>query len=129
MGFSATGDAYFLRGDMALQGIPYCVKVVDDILLFSEDLPPHLQHIHQMLTRCRQYGIPLTKEKFTVAAPQANFCGYVLSPDGIAADPDKVSAIGDFPAPSNVTDVRLFMGLVNQLANLTPTYVCVCMYI
>ncbi|XP_066983835.1 uncharacterized protein [Macrobrachium rosenbergii] len=41
--FSATGDAYCLRGDMALQGIPNCVKVVDDILLSDEDLPSHLQ--------------------------------------------------------------------------------------
>ncbi|XP_064120305.1 uncharacterized protein LOC135224910 [Macrobrachium nipponense] len=36
MGFSATGDAYCLRGDMALQGVPTCVKVVDDILLSDE---------------------------------------------------------------------------------------------
>ncbi|XP_064122521.1 uncharacterized protein LOC135226741 [Macrobrachium nipponense] len=120
MGFSATGDAYCLRGDMALQGVPNCVKVVDDILLSDEDLPSHLQHMHQMLTRCRQYGITLNKEKFTVAAPKVNFCNYVLSSDGIAADPDKVSAIRDFPTPSNVTDVRSFMGLVNQLADFTP---------
>ncbi|XP_064116655.1 uncharacterized protein K02A2.6-like [Macrobrachium nipponense] len=120
MGFSATSDANCLRGDMALQGVPNCVKVVDDILLSDEDLPSHLQHVHQMLTRCRQYGITLNKEKFTVAAPKVNFCGYVLSSDGIAADPDKVSAIRDFPTPSNVTDVRLFMGLVNQLADFTP---------
>ena len=120
MGFSATGDAYCLRGDMALQGIPNCVKVVDDILLSDEDLSSYLQHVHQMLTRCRQYGITLNREKFTVAAPQANFCGYVLSPDGIAADPNKVSAIRDFPTPSNVTDLRSFMGLVNQLADFTP---------
>ncbi|XP_064083925.1 uncharacterized protein K02A2.6-like [Macrobrachium nipponense] len=120
MGFSATGDAYCLRGDMALQGVPNCVKVVDDILLSDEDLPSHLQHVHQMLTRCRQYGITLNKEKFTVAAPKVNFCGYVLSSDGIAADPDKVSAIRDFLTPSNVTDVRSFMGLVNQLADFTP---------
>ncbi|XP_064105102.1 uncharacterized protein LOC135214699 [Macrobrachium nipponense] len=62
----------------------------------------------------------LNKEKFTVAAPKVNFCGYVLSSDGIAADPDKVSAICDFPTPSNITDIRSFMGLVNQLADFTP---------
>ena len=42
MGFAATGDAYCLRGDMALQGVTNCVKVVDDILLFDDDLPAHL---------------------------------------------------------------------------------------
>ncbi|XP_064087273.1 uncharacterized protein K02A2.6-like [Macrobrachium nipponense] len=113
MGFSATGDAYCLRGDMALQGVPNCVKVVDDILLSDEDLPSHLQHVHQMLTRCRQYGITLNKEKFTVAAPKVNFFGYVLSSDGIAADPDKVSAICDFRhRPMSQTSGRLWVSSI-----------------
>ncbi|XP_068233597.1 uncharacterized protein [Palaemon carinicauda] len=73
-----------------------------------------------MLNRCHQYGITHNKNKFTVAAPKVNFCGYVLSSDGISADLDKVSAIRDFPTPSNITDVRSFMGLVNQLADFTP---------
>ncbi|XP_064083075.1 uncharacterized protein LOC135199087 [Macrobrachium nipponense] len=66
------------------------------------------------------YGITLNKDKFTVAAPKVNFCDNVLSSDGIVADPVKVSIICDFPTPSNVTDLRSFMGLVNQLADFTP---------
>ena len=120
MGFSATGDAYCRRGDMALQDVPNCVKVVDDILLFDEDLPSHLQRVHQMLTKCRAYGITINKDKFTVAASQVNFCGYILSENGIAANPEKVSAIKDFPTPTNLTDLRSFMGLVNQLAEFSP---------
>ena len=45
MGFAATGNTYCLRGDMALQGVTKCVKVVDDILLFDEDLPTHIRRI------------------------------------------------------------------------------------
>ncbi|XP_076044716.1 uncharacterized protein LOC143027329 [Oratosquilla oratoria] len=120
MGFAATGDAYCLRGDAALQGVANCVKVVDDVLLFDDDLPSHFRRIHHMLTRCRDHGITLNKEKFTVAAPSVGFCGYRLSADGISADEDKVSAIRDFPTPANLTDLRSFMGLVNQLADFTP---------
>ncbi|XP_068246738.1 uncharacterized protein [Palaemon carinicauda] len=49
-----------------------------------------------------------------------SFCGYQLSEEGIAADPGKASAIRDFPTPTNLTDLRSFMGLVNQLAEFTP---------
>ncbi|XP_066951847.1 uncharacterized protein [Macrobrachium rosenbergii] len=97
---------------------PTVCKVVDGILQSNKDLPSHLQHIHQMLTRCHQYGITRNKEKFATAAPKVNFCGYVLSSHSITADP-KVSAICDFPTPSNVTDLRSFVGLVNQLADFT----------
>ena len=120
MGFAATGDAFCLRSDVALQGTKNCVKVVDDILIYDEDYVTHLQRIHEVLTRCRKFGITLNKEKFVVASTSVNFCGYSLSKDGISADPGKVSAIRDFPTPSNLTDLRSFMGLVNQLADFTP---------
>ncbi|XP_076060108.1 uncharacterized protein LOC143036525 [Oratosquilla oratoria] len=72
-----------------------------------------------MLTRCRNHGVILIKEKFTVAAPSVRFCGYRLSVDGISADEDKVRAIRDFPATANLTDLHPFMGLVDQLADFT----------
>ncbi|XP_076067753.1 uncharacterized protein LOC143040556 [Oratosquilla oratoria] len=73
-----------------------------------------------MLTRCHDHGITLNKEKFTVAGSSVSFCGYRLSADGISADEDKVRAIRDFPTPTNLTYLRSFIGLVNQLADFTP---------
>lgn len=49
-----------------------------------------------------------------------SYCGYQLSHDGIAADPGKVRAITDFVKPANLTDLRSFMGLANQLADFSP---------
>lgn len=120
MGFVATGDAFCLRGDMALQGMTNLVKVVDDILLYDEDYLTHLHRVHEVLSRCRKHGITLNADKFTLAAPQVSFCGYVLSAEGIAADPEKIKAIIDFATPANLTDLRSFMGLVNQLAEFSP---------
>ena len=73
-----------------------------------------------MLSRCRKYGIILNKDKFVPAVPSVSFCGYKLSAEGVAADEDRVSAIRDFPTPANLTDLRSFMGLVNQLSEFTP---------
>ena len=120
MGFSATGDAYCLRGDLALQGLQHCAKVVDDILLFDSTLQDHYVRVHELLQRCRSHGITLNREKFTVAAPSVSYCGYIISSDGIALDPDRVAALKDFPTPANLTDLRSFLGLVNQLAEFTP---------
>ncbi|XP_045135677.1 uncharacterized protein LOC123518742 [Portunus trituberculatus] len=120
MGFAATGDAFCLRGDIALQGVPQCVKVVDDILVYDEDYFTHLRHVNDILARCRTHGITLNAKKFVLAAPSVSFCGYRLSHDGIAADPDKVRAITEFATPATLTDLRSFMGLVNQLASFSP---------
>ena len=120
MGFAATGDAFCLRGDAALQGVSNCVKVVDDVLLYDEDFLQHLQRINVILARCRANGITLNADKFVLAAPAVKFCGFILSANGIEADPEKVRAIADFPTPANITDLRSFMGLVNQLTEFTP---------
>lgn len=120
MGFSATGDAFCLRGDIALQGVMNCVKVIDDVLLYDEDYSTHLHRIQEVLTRCRNHGITLNADKFVLAAPSVSFCGYNLSGTGIEADQEKISALTDFATPANLTDLRSFMGLVNQLAEFSP---------
>lgn len=73
-----------------------------------------------MLTRYHAYGITINKDKFEVAAPSVNFFGYNLSIEVIFAGSEKVTAIKDFPGPTNLTDLRFFMGLVNQLTEFTP---------
>ena len=80
----------------------------------------HLCHVNQVLARCRAHRITLNAKKFDLTAPNVRFYGYQLSSDGIAADPEKVLAITNFAKPANLTDLRLFIGLVNQLAEFSP---------
>ena len=119
MGFSATGDEFCRRGDLALVGIQQCTKVVDDILLWDTSFDTHIARVAQVLECCRRHGLTINSEKFVVAASEAAFCGYRLSSQGVAADPAKVQAIAEFPRPKNITDVRSFVGLTNQLAEFT----------
>ena len=49
MGLCSTGDEYNHRGDEALAGIPNLVKVVDDIIIWDEDLDSHFQCIKDVL--------------------------------------------------------------------------------
>jgi hypothetical protein len=41
-----------------------------------------------------------------------HYLGHVISGEGIAMDPAKVEAIMEWPAPTDVTEVHSFMGLV-----------------
>ncbi|ROT64574.1 hypothetical protein C7M84_017480 [Penaeus vannamei] len=109
MGFAATGDAYCLCRDLALQGITNCVKVVDDILLFESDLATHLRRVFQVLSRCA-HGITLNKDKFMVAATNRASLQTLK----------RLQPYETTLPPSNITDLRSFMGLVNQLADFSP---------
>lgn len=42
---------------------------------------------------------------------QVSFLGHVVSEHGIATDPSKIKAVEEWPVPTNVHDVRSFLGL------------------
>jgi len=50
---------------------------------------------------------------------RSKFLGHIVSQDGIHPDPEKVSAINQMKTPQNVSDLRRFMGLVNQLGKFS----------
>ena len=115
MGLCSSSAEYNRRGDLALAGIPRTAKIVDDILAADSSYAQHLQHVIRILQRCDQHGITLNHEKLTFAAPSVDYCGYHVQQGGYHVDARKVQAIADFPTPANVTDLRSFMGLANQL--------------
>ena len=119
MGLRSAGDEYDRRGDMAFSGVSNLAKIRDDILTWDTCFSDHVHRVRQVLLRCREHGITLNKRKFVFAATDTSFCGYNLSPAGIAADPAKLRAISEFPAPTNITELRSFLGLVNQLGDFT----------
>lgn len=119
MGLVSSGDEYCRRGDSALSGIGNIQKVVDDILAYDETFEQHFTRIVQILDRCRAEGITLNENKFIFAKPEVSFVGYKITSQGIKADPKKVDAIKNFKRPENITQLRSFMGLVNQLGSFS----------
>ena len=78
-----------------------------------------VRRLWQLLTRCREQGITLNASKFQFAEEEVKFVGYIVTRYGTAADPSKIRAIQEFPIPTNITELRSFMGLVNQLGDFT----------
>jgi transposase InsO family protein len=119
MGLVSTGDEYCRRGDVALSGIKDIEKVVDDLLVHSDTFQSHVNTCIEVLERCREHQITLHPKKFKFAEPNVEFVGFRVSKEGIEADPAKVKAIAEFPRPTNITELRSFFGLVNQLGQFS----------
>ena len=61
--------------------------------------------------------------KFKFARRELKFAGFLLTEDGIKPAAKYTASIRDFPTPTNISDVRSWYGLVNQVAycfNKTP---------
>ena len=80
----------------------------------------HVKLVRTLLTRCRENNITLNREKFFFAQPTVEYVGFQAGRDRIAAHDKKLAAIEDFPTPTNLTDLRSFFGMVNQLSQFSP---------
>ena len=115
-GVTSISEHYNRRMDEAFEGLTGFRKVVDDVIIFSRTRLEHLQHVRQFLQRCQDRGVSLNASKLQLAQQTVKFAGFIVSGDGYRPDPQLTEALSQFPTPSNLTEVRSFFGLVNQVA-------------
>ena len=116
---SSTGDEYCRRGDITIAGLSNVEKVMDDVIVFDDNFDQHVDRVRALLLRCREHGITLNPDKFKFAEKEVKFVGFTINAQGVSTDPDKLKAIAEFLIPSCLTDLRSFMGLINQLGDFT----------
>src|SRR5690242_16726353 len=99
--------------DMVFAGAKwnYCLVYIDDILIFSEAVDEHIDHIDQVLKRIAKFGLRLKPSKCDFFKPQLLFLGHIVSADGIRPNPAKVKAIMGWPEPKTRKEVESFLGL------------------
>ena len=90
-----------------------CMVYLDDILVIGQSFEEHLHNLRQVFTRLRDAGLRLKPKKCWLAMHSVEYPAYVVTPEGIAADPKKVAAVSDFPAPEDLKALRSFVGLAS----------------
>ena len=115
-GFHASGDAYTRRFDDITVDFKRVSRCIDDSLLWDETIEDAFWHTFDYLRHCSANGIIFNKEKFVFASTTCEYAGFELTPDGYRPTSKMLDSIRNFPTPKNVSDVRSWFGLVNQVA-------------
>ena len=71
----------------------FLVIYLDDITLFSKSDQQHLDHLKQVFTKCRKYGISLNPKRSLFWLEEGKLLGHIISKDGIRIDPTGIEAI------------------------------------
>ena len=100
--------------------LPNVVVYIDDMLIFSEDIHQHEQHLRQVLSLLQQNGLIVRQDKCVFAAPVVEFLGHEISGDGIRPLSSKVKAIQDYPTPTTIKELQTFLGMVNYYHRFLP---------
>ena len=86
---------------------------INDVLVFSETLEEHLQHLKLVLERLKKAGLKLKPSKCHFLRESVEYLGHVITPHGLKPNPKQVKAVVKFPVPESVTNVRQFLGLTS----------------
>jgi RNase H-like domain found in reverse transcriptase/Reverse transcriptase (RNA-dependent DNA polymerase)/Integrase zinc binding domain len=123
MGLLISPDVFQHRMNVLFGNLSFVIIFIDDILIFTKgDFDAHLDHLRQVFQRLREADIQLNVYKCHFLTKEIPYLGFVLSPHGIRADPKKIAAIQKLAPPTNRTQVRSLLGMVNYLRELIPRH-------
>ena len=114
MSFGLTNaPPYFMETmNNMLQGLEeFVVVFIDDILIFSKTEAEHEDHLRRVLETLRSHKFYAKFKKCEFWLLEVGFLGHVINKHGISVDPGKVSTIVEWERPTNVKEVRSFLGM------------------
>jgi len=100
----------------------FCTLYLDDVCVYSASDGEHLHHLDLVLTALRNAHIYLGLPKCSFMTKSLKFLGWIVSPEGLTADPSKLSSVQTWPYPKNVKELQRFLGLANYFRIFCPNF-------
>ena len=115
-GYLAAGDAYTRRYDEIIADVENKVKVIDDTVIWGSNLEDIFFRTCKFQSRCGENGITLNPKKFQFGRDTIDFAGFEITPNCVRPSAKFLQAIDKFPVPTDITGVRSWFGLINQVS-------------
>lgn len=110
--------------EILLSGLSYisCFAYLVDVLVFSSDVPTHLERLRELFLKFRDANLKFRPEKCDFMRSEIYFLGFKISEKGIAPDKAKIKKVVDRPFPRNLTESRGFVGVVTYYKRHIPSF-------
>ena len=91
--------------------IEHCIEIfMDDFTVYGDSFEQCLNSLEKVLKRCMETNLVLNYEKCHFMVKEGIVLGHVISKKGIEVDKAKVELIAKLPYPTNVREIRGFLG-------------------
>ena len=100
MGLCNSPDIFQEQMNSLFADLDFVREYIDDLLVTTTgSFDDHLTKLDQVLTRLRQAGLKCNTAKSFFCKSEVEYLGYLITRNGIKAQPKKVSAIHNIAAP------------------------------
>jgi hypothetical protein len=90
----------------------FFIVLLEYILIYSKIEEEHEKHLRMVLQMLREHQLYGKTSKCSFYQNQIHYLGHIVLEDGIAMDPEKIEAIKIWSAPTNISGVISFMGII-----------------
>ena len=115
-GISSAPEHFQKRISQVLEGTDGALCQMDDILVYGKSVGEHNQHLEATLHKLQEANLTLNEEKCEFSKLSVEFLGTLVDSEGVHVSPKKVEAILKMKTPQDQTELRRFLGRVNQLS-------------
>ncbi|GJV35195.1 reverse transcriptase domain-containing protein [Tanacetum coccineum] len=101
---------------------------VDDMVIKSKTEQDIIKDIEQTFSTLRRINMKLNPKKCSFAMKEGKFLGYVVTSEGIRANPEKAKAIMDMPSPKTLKQMQSLKAAeaafleIKKLVSELPTF-------
>ncbi|XP_059088639.1 uncharacterized protein LOC131884778 [Tigriopus californicus] len=94
-----------------VDGLSFVCAFFDDVVVFSETIEEHKDHLKQVFDRFAECNLRLNRDKCKLFCSEVDYWGHKISLDGISVSPKKIDAIKNFPRPDSFSSLKRWLGL------------------
>ena len=118
-GISSAPEIFQRTMSKILEGSEGTLCQMDDVLIHGVDQSEHDGRVRAVLHRLQEAGMTLN-DKCEFSRSSIRFIAHIIDSSGTHVDPQKTTAVTQFPVPSDVAGIQRFMGMVNHLGKCIP---------
>ena len=119
-GVSSAPSIFQRTMDNLLQGLEHVATYIDDTIITGKTEEEHLRNLDEVLRRLEEAGMRLKKKKCVFMGPEVEYLRHRINKEGLQPTEEKVRAITGAPQPTQVSELRAFLGLINYYGKFMP---------
>lgn len=106
--------------DSIIAGLDGTAVFFDDIIVQGRTLEEAKDRTMMVLQRLKENNLHVNRNKSKFFQQSVSYLGHVIDSNGLHKSPNKVEAVLKTPAPTSVTELKQFLGLVNYYHKFLP---------